>query len=81
MHTTPKTSKTVKMHAFAIKSVLATLVLGVACATPSPGTPEPAASDNVSKIPKQYIVEYAKVSTPLSIRNVLLHGMRLILSA
>ncbi|KAK8073467.1 hypothetical protein PG994_004366 [Apiospora phragmitis] len=34
------------MHALAIKSVLASLVLGVACASPPSGTPKPAASDS-----------------------------------
>ncbi|KAK8071264.1 subtilisin-like protein [Apiospora hydei] len=48
------------MHALAIKSALATLVLGVACATPPPGTPEQAAVDSGPEISKQYIVEYMK---------------------
>ncbi|KAK7974455.1 hypothetical protein PG989_016303 [Apiospora arundinis] len=48
------------MHALAIKSVLATLVLGVACATPPSGTPKPSTSDNSTEIPRQYIVEYVK---------------------
>ncbi|KAK7947007.1 subtilisin-like protein [Apiospora aurea] len=48
------------MHALAIKSALATLVLRVACATPSSRTPEQAAVDSGPEIPKQYIVEYVK---------------------
>ncbi|KAK8092946.1 Subtilase [Apiospora kogelbergensis] len=48
------------MHCLAFKSVLATLVLGVACATPPPGNPGPTASDSASEIPRQYIVEYVK---------------------
>ncbi|KAK7973165.1 minor extracellular protease vpr [Apiospora saccharicola] len=48
------------MHARAIKSVLATFVLGASCATPSSGTPEPAGAESAPGISGQYIVEYVK---------------------
>lgn len=52
------------MPAMTLKSILATLALGVACAaSPASGTSEPVVADSAPEIARQYIVEYVKVST------------------